>query len=440
MKRILLFSSTIILLVSSILLMQSCNLDTCKDTMTYVKYNPVYIKIEDYRKAIEAKSPTDIESPGKMYFYKNYLLINEKNKGIHVIDNTNPSNPVPVTFWEIPGNIDMAIQDDVLFADNYTDLIAVDIKDIFHPAVVERRQNVFNGFQFDANNGLIVGYSKTDEVQTIDCNNVNYGKEYYYYGNAFFSSDGSVKNVGVGQTGQPNIQSPNSGNTTGIQGSQARFTISADYLYVLNNQGILTTYDIKNRLVEKSNVNTIWNAETIFAYDKALFIGAPMGLIIFDIKTPTTPKQAAVIQHVVGCDPVYVDGNKAYVTIRSGTTCNNNQNILEVFDVSNIYAPSRISQFNMDNPHGVSAEGKNLYVCEGKYGLKVFDRTDDYNIDHNKIAHFTGFHAYDVIALPENYPAANQKIVMVIGDDGLVQYDATDNTKLKPLSTIKVKN
>ena len=78
-----------------------------------------------------------------MYFKDGYLFINEYGKGIHVIDNSNPSNPEKVAFYEIMGNVDMAISGNVLFADSYIDLLAIDITDIENPVEIDRIENVF---------------------------------------------------------------------------------------------------------------------------------------------------------------------------------------------------------------------------------------------------------------------------------------------------------
>ena len=65
----------------------------------------------------------------------------------------------------------------------------------------------------------------------------------------------------------------------------------------------------------------------------------------------------------------------------------------------------------MSHPHGLGIDGTTLFICEGTFGLKVFDYSDIYNIDDNLLVQRTGFHAYDVI--PFN------NILLLIGDDGL---------------------
>ena len=46
-------------------------------------------------------------------------------------------------FIEIPGNVDMAIKDDILYADSYIDLVAIDISNVTNPIEVKRVEDVF---------------------------------------------------------------------------------------------------------------------------------------------------------------------------------------------------------------------------------------------------------------------------------------------------------
>ncbi len=71
----------------------------------------------DARK-IEVLSPKSLTNPGKIYTYGSTLFINELNAGIHVINNSNPQNPVPLKFIKILGNVDIAVKDNILYADN----------------------------------------------------------------------------------------------------------------------------------------------------------------------------------------------------------------------------------------------------------------------------------------------------------------------------------
>ncbi|MEQ9302665.1 MAG: hypothetical protein RJQ14_02015 [Marinoscillum sp.] len=54
-------------------------------------YEPIYATDEDFQ--ITKESGRSIGRAGKIYSYGSVLLINEVNKGIHVIDNADPTNP-----------------------------------------------------------------------------------------------------------------------------------------------------------------------------------------------------------------------------------------------------------------------------------------------------------------------------------------------------------
>ncbi|MFA7472713.1 MAG: hypothetical protein WCY86_07410, partial [Spirosomataceae bacterium] len=84
----------------------------------------------------------------------------------------------------------------------------------------------------------------------------------------------------------------------------------------------------------------------------------------------------------------------------------------------------------MQSPAGLSINFPTLYVCESQYGLKIFDVSDKYKVDEHLIAHEKGMEAYDVISLGQN--------LMLIGKDGLYQYNAADPKKLVRLSHIPV--
>jgi hypothetical protein len=77
---------------------------------------------------IQLVDPLPVQDPGKIYQYNNYLLVNEINKGIHVFNNEDPANPTPVAFIKMVGNTDMAIKNDILYANHLGDIVAVDIE------------------------------------------------------------------------------------------------------------------------------------------------------------------------------------------------------------------------------------------------------------------------------------------------------------------------
>ena len=91
-------------------------------------YKPVYGSQESL--AITLSDPTPVNEPGKIYEYEGHLFVNEINKGIHIFDNSNPSVPLPVAFLKIHGNTEMAISNNILYANHLGSIVAIDLKDL----------------------------------------------------------------------------------------------------------------------------------------------------------------------------------------------------------------------------------------------------------------------------------------------------------------------
>lgn len=173
-----------------------------------------------------------------------------------------------------------------------------------------------------------------------------------------------------------------------------------------------------------------WGIETIFPYKDKLFIGAQNGMHIYDNAVPTEPVYLSSFMHVTTCDPVVVDDQYAYVTLRSGNACNGFTNQLDVINIENLNNPFLVATHQMQNPHGLGLDGSTLFISEGEFGLKVFDASEPDKIDENLIKFFQDMHGYDVIP--------NDGVLMLIGDDGLYQYDYRDLENITLLSIIPV--
>jgi hypothetical protein len=97
-------------------------------------------------------------------------------------------------------------------------------------------------------------------------------------------------------------------------------------------------------------------------------------------------------------------------------------------DISDPAQPRLKVSYGMESPYGLGIDGNVLFVCDE--GLKVFDAADPLKIAAEQLAHFTGISGFDVI--PYN------NILLVIGDDGLHQYDYSDIQDIKQISTLKI--
>ncbi|WP_163381125.1 LVIVD repeat-containing protein [Cyclobacterium sp. SYSU L10401] len=412
----------LVLSLMLLLVVSSCE-DQMETTYTYQTQVPVFLQVNTFREAdiiIEPGKPLD--DPGKIYIYGDYLFISEPGKGIHILDNTDPSSPRNLNFINIPGTGDLAINQSILYADNYVDLLAFDISDPQNIEMVNREEDVFPNLYSNEETGTIVTYKDT-LITSTDPNMAwsSWGRpafrsDFMAMESAAFSSD-----AGRGSGGQ----------SYGQGGSMARFTLLGGHLYTVDD------YDLRVFNVEEptdpqylKNINLGWGIETIFPFKGKLFIGSMTGMHIYDASNPAEPQKMAVYEHITSCDPVVVNDDYAFVTLRSGALCRLGADELHVLDIKDLYNPKLIKSYPMDNPHGLGLSGDYLYLAEGEHGLKSFNVADVLEISNNQIEHLKDYASIDIIPGP--------KSLIVIGPEGVCQFDYSDPEKLKELSCISV--
>jgi len=121
----------------------------CEKDFETIGKSPVYISYED-SSVIKRLPPQDFNDLGKIIISGNYIFINEKEKGLHVINNSDPANPVKEHFWQIPGNTEFTIFQDILYADNGKHLWVIDVGNYHHIKVTNiiRDQYMITGKEY----------------------------------------------------------------------------------------------------------------------------------------------------------------------------------------------------------------------------------------------------------------------------------------------------
>jgi len=420
-------------LVSTILLVvifSGCE-DKSYITYTYKANVPKkYMSLEELRNSVSIENSRDLVSPGKIYFKANILFINELFEGIHIIDNNDPSNPVKMAFIKVPGSVDIAIKGSILYVDSYMDLLAIDISDLANIKITKRLENVFSykyyGFnpdypisEVDESKGVVVEWEIKEITEKIESMN--------YYGGGWLTE---MDNNLAKDAGSPRFNS----SSNGVAGSMARFNIYQNYLYIINNSDVevfdITTY--ADPIKTNNKFNTGRTIETLFVdYDKeSLFIGSTTGMIIYNLSNPSNPQYISTINHITSCDPVVVEGNFAYVTLRAGNSCGGFSNQFDIIDISSLAYPQLLTSYTLDGPFGLGIDNLNLFICDGNSGLKIYDVTDPYKAVLKK--QFANIFAFDIIL------NRTDKTAMMIGNDGLYQYDYSDLNDLQLISKISV--
>ncbi|MFL5740032.1 MAG: LVIVD repeat-containing protein [Flavisolibacter sp.] len=411
--------SASVLLVCSVLLL-SCIKDSNQRTFHYVYYVPVYKTMAEVRANIKSNAAMAVERPGKIFTIGRYIFLNETDRGIHVIDNSNPSSPQNVAFIDLPGNMDLAVKGNTLYADMFSDLVAIDISNPRAVVLKKIVEHVFAsriyGGNFTGDSTLVVAYWQKKDTTITAQDNVNQipqgGGIYMAYAaadkNSFNSA--SVSPYGAG-------------------GSMSRFALLGERLYTVNNSG-LNVFSISDGPSFVSNFPISANIETIYPFKDKLFIGSTAGMFIYNTNNPDLPVQEGQFAHVRSCDPVIADGEYAFVTLRSGTACQGFSNELDVVKLNHFTDPALLKAYPMSNPFGLSKDGMLLFICDGKQGLKLYDAADASNL--KLIQTIGGLETFDVIA-------ANGK-ALVVASDGLYQYDYSNPMHLRLLSRMGLTN
>ncbi|TNE55702.1 MAG: hypothetical protein EP338_02715 [Bacteroidetes bacterium] len=397
---------------------------SCRDKVyrNYKSYQPVYTSVDDFRREAIFEAPRLLRKKGNIYYHERFLFIVEPNEGIHFIDNSNPESPVKTGFLSIVGCSGLAIRGNYMYVSALIDLLVLDISDLQNPKEIKRVEDVFpmalpvkeNNYPLesvDRNLGVVTSWKVVEHKEDIEQDQMWIG----------------CANCEV-MTLNTSLQK-SSGMSVGQAGSIAQMAIVNDYLYAMENS-VLNNFDLSNPSdpQEGEELPLSWDVETLFPHEDKLFVGTTSGMMILSTENPAQPTKMGSIRHARACDPVVVQGEYAYVTIRSGGPCSGVSNQLDIIDISDCSSPMLMRSYQLKNPHGLGIDGKLLFVCDGKKGLKVFDATEPENAGDHLIKRFGQIQATDVILLGD--------VAILIGDDGLYQYDYSDPENIRLLSRI----
>jgi hypothetical protein len=395
-----------LLLLALMALFTSCEKDDAGGEFYNVAV-PIVKPIEEFRAMVKISEPRAITEAGKIYTYGDYVFINDDQKGVHIIDNTDHRNPVKIKFLEIPLNTDIAVKDNMLFANSAMDLVVFDLSDMNNIKEEGRMKNVFpnhntripanatfvDSDNFNSETDVVMGYLM--ETRKIEMANEA------VWGDAFFSNSDA-----------------NSAGGSGTGGSLARFNINEDYLYVVD-QNKLSVFNIAG-LRNPELIKSEWvgrDIETIFYKENHLYLGSSSGMYIYSLEDPAAPQLKSMFSHILGCDPVVVKDDIAYVTIRGGNACGQEWSQLDVIDVADKSNPQLMKSYEMENPYGLGVKDDWLFVCDGTAGLKIYDTKNTPNLELTD--HFQDINTYDVIPLEE--------VLLMVGDNTLFQYTYKGN-------------
>ncbi len=421
-KKISLLLSGVVAVTGGLLLFPGCLKD--RVTESYKLYEPVYELKSTVLAAINGDPGTPVSQTGQIYVKGSYIYLNDPNKGIHIIDNSDPSHPVQTAFLNIPGNLNIGIRNNILYADMYADVLSIDISNVHQVKVVGMLRSFFASREWAPDTNLVVArwIVKDTSVRVVPQGfvlipNTNYltfsgaPAANYVYDLASSSS--------TGQSG------------TGTAGSTAVMTLVGDYLYAIPEQhslGVVHVADPTNP-TQVSYAMAGYDLETIFPIQDKLLLGSKEGVFVYSISSPAAPVQVGEFKHGTACDPVIANSNYAYVTLHAGTQCGGAANELDILGATDISNATLVKTYPMTSPSGLCLDGSLLFVCDASV-VKIFDVSDPDNLQL-------------LSSVPVNNPSdviAADHVMMVVASDGLYQFDYTNPSHVTTLSSMVINN
>ncbi|HTN09333.1 hypothetical protein, partial [Agriterribacter sp.] len=311
---------------------------------------------------------------------------------------------------------DIAVKGNILYADMYNDLLAIDISNPKHLTITSRMANFFMGWMYGYGSNIddkyiAVAWIKKDTV-------VAFTDRYYETGGDMFAlntaSSGGAKSNG-----------------NGTAGSMASMVLMNNYLYAIREPHSVGIVDITTAATPRLDTTFYagFDLETIYPFEDKLFLGSSSGMFMYDLANPTSPVQLGTFSHGRACDPVVTDGAYAYVTLRGGTSCGGNDNELNIVDVKDIMNPVLVKTYPLTGPTGLTKGGNLLFVCDGTSGVRLYDASNPNAL--KQLQQMESDEPYDVIA-------ANKR-AMIVGKNGLYQYDYSDLSNIRLLSFYSLK-
>ena len=402
------------------LLFAACKKDTItnnKNTKTYTIITPVYKSKATVLASLNGIASQAIMHAGKIYIKDNFIYLNDLNKGIHVIDNSNPSQPVQIAFLSIPGNLDIAIKGNILYADMYSDLLALDISNPHQARITHTLENFFtgrsyvNGYNVNVDGNIAVEWLERDTTVSVD--------QYPYTNCDPCAFDGGILTMNAAGV-----------KSSGMAGSMAGMVLMNDHLYAITEMHSLGIVDISNPSLPSldSNFFAGYDLQTVFPFKGKLFLGSAVGMFMYDVTDPKHPVAAGEFSHGRACDPVIADDHYAYVTLHAGDGCGGDANELHVIDINNLQNAQLVKTYQMTKPTGLSKDDNLLFVCDDTE-VKVYNAANPASLQLLKKIKSSG--PYDIIT-------GNNK-AMIVCNDGLYQYDYSDLNNIRRLSFMAAK-
>lgn len=158
----------------------SCEKESCLREVTYTIGSPVFDDLQKYRIPINKIPQADIIRPGKIEIAGEYIFLQDEGAGIHIYLQKDTADPLHINFICIPGNQDFFLEEDLLIANNFYDILTINISDPDNPHLVKRAE-IAIPIPFYNHRGLpVIGFKLLEISEKVDCQSTFFDDEIYF--------------------------------------------------------------------------------------------------------------------------------------------------------------------------------------------------------------------------------------------------------------------
>lgn len=352
---------------------------------------PVYLGFDELRQPLVVQEQERITGYTNYLHYESYLFINEDNKGIHVLETAENMAPQYIAFLVVQGNRAMHVKDGYLYADNFVDLLTIDISDKNNFHIAHRTEDVF------PNNPFQVIGSATDLT-------------------SFDETRGVVIDTKLTQT-------PVSEDKKYVEnrfGSVIDIKTEGDLLYAIVDDKVLR-FDIS----EPTEIASLPNLPT---YKRAQYEGKIDSLTPVDgyIVTQTSDNRIDIYDSTTLPNPDYtthytLPESYRLLEFSEGRAfgwkycrnCTDEDSHLTLFTLEDILNPTEERSIDMDVPTSIALENDYLFTCHKREDLIVNQLRTDGESETIETGH-------DIFCAEVT---TNHNRVFIKNDRGITQYD-----------------
>jgi len=164
------------------------------------------------------------------------------------------------------------------------------------------------------------------------------------------------------------------GGGEGRNGSLSRVIAVGNHLYAVDDSHLRTVNASDPARLQLTDETALGSRiQTIFHDKGRLYIGSALKMHVYDITAnPSRPTLVTTVDYPIVIeprDPILAFDTVIYSTVTSGAGAG----IFRVYNNRDFRNPFLVTSIDLPQPRGMTRIDSTLYLCDGAYGLRLFD-------------------------------------------------------------------